>query len=70
MVSPSYRPYLGDKFWCYGMQYSLDHNSYKIFRFAGAVLGLAEAWYQKGDLDKACAYLNAIQGEGFRRRPL
>lgn len=57
----SYRPYLGNKFWCFGMQSTMDSNSYKAFRFAGAVLGLAEAWFNKGDYSMACAYLNAVK---------
>ena len=57
----SYRPYLGNKFWCFGMQYTMDNNSYKAFRFAGALLGLSEAWLQKGDAQKACDYLNVIK---------
>ena len=55
------RPYLGDKFWCFGMQYNLDSNSYKVFRYAGAILGLAEAWFQKDDYTKACAYLSMVR---------
>lgn len=57
----TYRPYLGNKFWCFGMQNTKDVNSYKAFRFAGAVLGLSEAWLQKGDRQKACDYLNAVK---------
>lgn len=59
--SASGRPYLGNKFWCFGMQYNLDSNSYKAFRYAGAILGLAEAWFQKEDDAKACHYLNMIK---------
>lgn len=55
------RPYLGNKFWCFGMQYNLDNNSYKVFRYAGAVLGLAEAWFHKDNYDKACQYLNKVK---------
>lgn len=55
------RPYLGDKFWCFGMNYSSDHNNVKIFRYAGALLGLAEAWCNLGDLDKAVDYLNMVR---------
>ena len=61
VVTRTYRPYLGNKFWCFGMKSTLDANSYKAFRFAGAVLGLSEAWCRKGDLEKACAYLNAVK---------
>ena len=59
--SASGRPYLGNKFWCFGMQYNLDSNSYKVFRYAGAILGLAEAWFQREDYDKACHYLNMVK---------
>lgn len=59
--SASGRPYLGNKFWCFGMQYNLDSNTYKVFRYAGAILGLAEAWFQKEDDAKACEYLNKIK---------
>lgn len=55
------RPFLGNKFWCPGMQYNMDSNNYKIFRFAGALLGLAEAHLRRGNEDMACAYLNAIK---------
>lgn len=59
--SASGRPYLGNKFWCFGMQYNLDSNSYKVFRYAGAILGLAEAWFQREDDEKACYYLNMVK---------
>lgn len=59
--SASGRPYLGNKFWCFGMQYNLDSNTYKVYRYAGAILGLAEAWFQKDDDARACYYLNMIK---------
>ena len=55
------RPYLGNKFWCPGMQYNMDSNNPKVFRYAGALLCLAEAWLMKGDEQKACDYLNAVK---------
>lgn len=55
------RPYLGNKFWCPGMQYNYDSNNYKVFRFAGALLNLAEAHLRKGNEDMACRYLNAVK---------
>lgn len=55
------RPYLGNKFWCFGMQYNLDSNSYKVFRYAGAILGLAEAWFMRENDEKACHYLNMVK---------
>lgn len=55
------RPYLGNKFWCPGMQYNMDSNNLKIFRYAGALLCLAEAWLRRGDEQKCCDYLNAVK---------
>lgn len=54
-------PWLGNKFWCFGMQYTSDTNAYKFFRFATALLGLAEAHCQNGDPDMAVRYLNVIK---------
>lgn len=55
------RPYLGNKFWCFGMRYTQDSNSYKFFRYAGALISLAECWVMKGDTQKACDYLNEVR---------
>lgn len=60
-VSSSGRPWLGNKFWCYGMVYTRDDNNPKIFRYAGALLCLAEVYAEKGDFGKACEYLNATR---------
>jgi hypothetical protein len=54
-------PYLGDKFWCEGMIYTYDSNNVKVFRFAHAVLALAEAHLRMGKFDKSLAYLNAVR---------
>ena len=54
-------PRLGDKFWCPGMVYTSDSNNPKVFRFAGAILNLAEAHLRMGSRDKACEYLNAVK---------
>lgn len=55
------RPNLGDKFWCPGMVYTSDFNNPKVFRFAGAILCLAEAHLRMGNKAKACEYLNAVK---------
>lgn len=55
------RPYLGNKFWCFGMIYTYDSNNHKIFRYAGALLCLAECHLRRGDMDLACAYLNEVK---------
>ena len=58
VTSGTAQPWLGNKFWCFGMYYNNDSNNYKIFRYAGALLNLAEAWLMQGNFDKACTYLN------------
>lgn len=55
------RPYLGNKFWCFGMHYTQDSNSPRVFRFAGALLGIAEAWYHKEDYEQSLMYLNEVR---------
>lgn len=55
------RPWLGNKFWCFGMHNTGDDNNYKIFRYAGALLNLSEAYLEKGDLQTACDYLNVVR---------
>lgn len=60
-LNASTAPYLGNKFWCFGMEYNMDSNNYKVFRFAGVTLNLAEAHLMCNDFDKACAYLNAVK---------
>ena len=52
------RPWLGNKFWCEGMYYTLDSNNYKFFRFADACLMLAEAHLRAGNTATAVKYLN------------
>ena len=52
------RPWLGNKFWCPDMYYTLDSNNYKLFRFADALLMLAEAHLMAGHIDDAMKYLN------------
>ena len=52
------RPWLGNKFWCMGMYYTLDSNNYRLFRFADALLMLAEAHLRAGHVDRAMNYLN------------
>lgn len=51
-------PWLGNKFWCWDMKYARDYNNYKIFRYAGALLGMAEAQLMGGDKAEALRYLN------------
>ena len=43
------------------MRSTRDANNYKIFRYAGAVLGLAEANLMKGDIASSLHYLNMVR---------
>ena len=52
------RPWLGNKFWCPEMYYTMDSNNPKFFRYADALLMLSEAWLNLGDYDRAASYLN------------
>lgn len=57
-LSASSRPWLGNKFWAWGMYDSKDPNNYKFLRFADAILMKAEAYAMDGQYDNACKYLN------------
>lgn len=50
--------FAGPKFWCYGMVGSNDSNNYKLFRYADAVLMMAECYAMKGRYPMAMSYLN------------
>lgn len=54
------KPWLGNKFWCPGMYYTMDSNNPKFFRYADALLMMSEAYLCKEnpDFDKALDYLN------------
>ena len=52
------KPYLGPKFWCPNIQYNMDGNNYKVFRYADAILMKAECLHAKGDYANALVYLN------------
>lgn len=56
--STSTVPWLGPKFWCPNMDGTWDSNNYKVFRYADAILMLAECWCEKGDFTKSVNYLN------------
>lgn len=55
------RSWLGPKFWCYGMYNTYDSNNYPIFRYADAVLMLAEAYNAAGRHEDAIDCLNAVK---------
>ena len=49
---------MGNKFWAYDMRYDKDHNNYKVFRFADALLMKAEVLLRLGCPKEACEYLS------------
>ena len=53
--------WMGPKFWCPGVYQHYDSNNYKIFRYADALLLLAEAWCEKGVYTKSVEYLNMVR---------
>lgn len=57
-ASVNTRPWMGPKFWCPDMQGTSDGNNYKVFRYADAVLMIAECYNELGDDEKAVEYLN------------
>lgn len=52
------RPWMGPKFWCLDMQGTADGNNYKVFRYADALLMMAECYNELGDDATAVGYLN------------
>lgn len=52
------RPWMGPKFWCPDMQGTYDGNNYKVFRYADAILMMAECYNELGDDAKAVEYLD------------
>ena len=52
------KPYLGPKFWCPGIQYNMDGNNYKVYRYADVMLMKAECLCAKKKYADALTYLN------------
>ena len=55
------RPWLGPKFWCPGMQNTADFSNQKVFRYADAILMMAECYAETEDSDEAVRYLNIVR---------
>lgn len=51
----------GKKFWCPDVYLSNDSNNYKIFRYADALLMMAECYLETGDTDNALKYINIVR---------
>lgn len=55
------RCWSGPKFWSYDMYNTYDANNYTIFRYADALLMLAESYNEAGEPDKAITCLNEVK---------
>ncbi|TZF82237.1 RagB/SusD family nutrient uptake outer membrane protein [Pedobacter sp. BS3] len=55
------KPWFGPKFWCPGMDNISDGNNQKVFRFADALLMMAECANELGDEDLAMSAINEIK---------
>lgn len=55
------KPWPGPKFWCPNMSLQVDNNNMKIFRYADALLMLAEAANEKGDDATAMSAINEVK---------
>lgn len=53
--------YVGEKFWCPNILLNYDANNYKIFRYADALLMMAECYYELGDETMARNYLDMVR---------
>lgn len=57
----SFRVYAGEKFWVPDMVSNYDSNNYKLFRYADAVLMMAEVKCMKSKYDESLQYINMIR---------
>lgn len=55
------KPWTGPKFWCPGMATASDGNNQKVFRYADALLMLAEAANEKDDDATAMSAINEVK---------
>lgn len=58
------KPWPGPKFWCPGMNLFNDGNNQKVFRYADALLAMAEAANEKGDNATALSAINEVKARG------
>jgi hypothetical protein len=56
------KPWMGPKFWCPGMDNISDGNNQKVFRYADALLLMAECANETGDQALAMASINEVKG--------
>lgn len=55
------RTWLGPKFWCPEMYASNDSNNYKVFRYADAVLMMAECYCELGKNEQSIAAMDEVR---------
>ncbi|WP_084240149.1 RagB/SusD family nutrient uptake outer membrane protein [Pedobacter africanus] len=56
------KPWMGAKFWCPGMDNAADGNNQKVFRYADALLLMAECANETGDTQLALNSINEVKG--------
>lgn len=54
-------PWPGPQFWCPDIISSYDGNNYRLFRYADAILMLAECYCETGNDTEAIRYLNMVK---------
>ena len=54
-------PWMGPKFWCPYMKTTYDSNNYPVFRYADALLMLAECYCARQDKENFELYLNQVR---------
>ncbi len=59
--STATRPWVGIKLWCPAMFHAYDHNNYKLFRYADALLMLAECYAEVDKPTLAVQCLNEVK---------
>ncbi len=55
------RPWMGRKFWCWNIYQNNDSNNYPVFRYADAVLMMAETLNELNEPERAISYLNQVK---------
>lgn len=55
------KPWMGPKFWCPGMDNASDGNNQKVFRYADALLLMAECANETGDANLAMSSINEVK---------
>lgn len=56
------KPWMGPKFWCPGMDNAADGNNQKVFRYADALLLMAECANETGETQLALSSINEVRG--------